>query len=305
MIAVEVGFSGVKVKNGSSLFSFSSAIVEEKGSMSFGIASPGVYDFEGRKLLVGNHALARAEQNYKLELEWLIETAPLFAFHALSLAHSENEDTIVVGLPPEYFFDNLERLRQRLSSFVMNGKQFSFKRVYVLPQGVGSFYDYCHLNPPADSDVSLLIDIGANTVNAMLAYGEMVMPEESVQFTRSGACLAAKEVIAILRSKDITISQSQAHQILKSGKYDGEDFEGLPDILNNFAQQTLNRIYNQYANHNLTRVILSGGGASLIKDYLPASHKFTKKFCFVDDPVYSNVRGYYLIGMSQMPEHNL
>jgi hypothetical protein len=139
----------------------------------------------------------------------------------------------------------------------------------------------------------------------MLAYGDEVTPEGSVQFTRCGACLAAKEVIAILRRKDLTISQAQAHQILKSGKYAGEDLDGLPEIIRSFAKLTLNRIYNQYANYDLTRVILTGGGAALINDYLPESHKFSKKFCFVSDPVYSNVRGYYLVGLSQMVEHNL
>lgn len=305
MIAVEMGFSTVKVMTGSESFNFPSALVELTGSMSFGTASSGVYEYEGRKLLVGDHALVRADQDYKLELEWLIETAPIFVFHALTLARRGNEDTVVVGLPPEYFFDNMNQLRQRLYSYVVNGKHYGFKRVYVVPQGVGSFYDYCNLNPPSEDDVSLLVDIGANTVNAMLAFGEMVVPEESTQFTRCGACIPAKEVIAVLRRRDTTISQPQAHQILKSGKFAGEDFVGLPEILRKFAQQTLDRIYNQYANHNLKRVIFSGGGAALIKEYLPSSHKFSNKFCFIDDPVYSNVRGYYLVGLSQIVEHNL
>ena len=305
MIAVEMGFSGVKVKDGTSLFSFPSAIVELTGNMSFGTSSPGVCTFEGRSFLVGDHALARPDQDYNLELEWLIEKAPLLAFHALTLAHRGNEDTIVVGLPPEYFFDNLDKLRQRLYSFEVNGKQCGFNRVYVVPQGVGSFSDYCSENPPAEQDVSLLIDIGANTINAMLAFGDMVTPEESVQFTRCGACLAATEVIAVLRGKDITIGQAQAHQILKTGKFDGEKIVELPDIIRRFAQRTLDKISSHYANYNLTRVVLSGGGAALIKNYLPESHKLSKKICFVDDPVYSNVRGYYLVGLSQIVEHNL
>ncbi|MBV5339814.1 MAG: ParM/StbA family protein [Deltaproteobacteria bacterium] len=305
MIAVEVGFSSVKVKHGNYVFSFASAIVEEIGSMSFGKFTPGVYEFERRRFLVGDRALVRPDQNYKLELDWLIEKAPLFVFHALALARCENEDTIVVGLPPEYFFGNMDRLRQRLSSFAINGKQYGFKRVYVMAQGVGSFYDYCNMFPPKESDNSLLVDIGANTINAMIAFGDEVSPEESIQFTRSGACIAAKEVIATLRSKDITISQSQAHIILKSGTHNGEPIDNIAAIISNFAQHTLDLIYNEYANHTLTRIILTGGGADLIKNHLPESHQLIRKLCYVNDPVYSNVRGYYLVGLSRVVEHNL
>ena len=304
MIAVEMGFSSTKVKSGSSLFSFSSAIVEQNSGMSFGTLSQGMYEFEGRKLLVGNRALARAEQDYKLELDWLIETAPLFAYHALTLAHRQNEDTIVVGLPPAYFLESFDRLRQRIYSFFINNKHCGFKQVFVVPQGLGSFLDYCSGNPPAESDVSLLVDIGANTINAMISYGEEVAPEGSTQFTRCGACLAANEVIAVLRSRDTTISPAQAHQILKSGTYNGEYLTDLPEILRRFARQTIDKLNIHFANHTFTRVILTGGGAALIKDYLPES-KLANKFCFVSDHEFSNCRGYYIVGLSQIAEHNL
>jgi hypothetical protein len=272
--------------------------------MALGKSSPGVYEFEGRKLLIGDHARIRAEQEYQLELEWLLAAAPVFAFHALTLAHCENEDTIVVGLPPEYFFGHQDRLRQRLTSFVVNGRPYGFRRVYVLPQGVGSYYFYCSQFRPNKDDVSLLIDIGAYTLNSMLAIGEMVMPEESVQFSRSGACLPAMEVMAMMRRRDIIISQAQAHHILRTGQFDGEDIAGLPDILRRFAQQILDRIYNHYASHTLTRIILSGGGAALIRDYLPQSHRLAAKCRFVDEPEYNNVCGYHLVGQTMLAEHN-
>lgn len=305
MIAIEVGNSATKVKTSKECLIFPSAIAEERGSMNLGLASPGVFEFEGINLLVGERAIAKANLIYSMDLEWLIKYTPLFCVHALKTAKCEDEDTVVVGLPPEYFFDHQERLRNRLYSFMVNGREYGFKRVMVMPQGVGSFADYCSKNPPLESDVSLLVDIGANTINMMLAHGEMIFPEDSAQFSRSGACIPAEAVISFLRGKDTTISQAQAHRILKSGNYGGEDITILSEIVPSFAQQVIDKTFNKYANYTLTRIILSGGGAELIKNHLPATHRLTSKICFIDDPLFSNVRGYYLAGLSRISEHKL
>lgn len=306
MLAAEVGFGTVKVKTSQGCFLFPSAVAEERGEMDFGKHIPGVYQYEGKSLLVGNGALSRANLIYVPTADWLLKYTPLFCFHAITKARCEHEDTIVVGLPPEYFIDYHDQLKQTLYSFSINDREHGFKRVMVMPQGVGSFADYCSKNPPAENEASLLVDVGSNTLNMMLANGEMVNPKESIQLSRSGACIPAKQVMAFLRRQDITISQIQAHQILKSGKYEGESIPILPEILKNFAERILDEVFSNYANHGLSRIIFSGGGAALIYNHLPKNHRFSSKFCFIDNPEFSNVRGYYLAGLSHLVvEHNL
>jgi len=102
---------------------------------------------------------------------------PLAIAHAMTMMKCvpENERVVVLSLPPEYFKEYWPKLKERARSFVVNGQEYSFERVSIVPQGVGAFCDFISRNDIDDDEASLLVDIGANTVNMMIAQGEGVI----------------------------------------------------------------------------------------------------------------------------------
>ncbi len=302
MLALDLGFSAIKAKSDTGVFTCPSAVIDmSNSSMKTETASAGIYRFEGRTYLVGKKALLRPDQNYKLDIDWLIRMMPLMIAHTMTMMDIVEEDVLVVGLPPESFFDNHFRLKTRVQSFVVNQKEYRFKDVSVLPQGVGSYFDFCSKNDIDEDDANVLVDIGANTLNLMVTQGTRVMPEGSQQLSRQGACVAVEKVISVLRRHDIIKSHAQAHEILKTGKCEEYNLSlELPDILKNFAEMVLNHVFNKFANYSLQKLIFSGGGANLIRNYLSKNHRFARISHFVDDSTFSNVRGYYLIKQASM-----
>ena len=166
MFVVDLGFSRAKWLHNS-----------EKGTVRscFRKSKSGVegQSFRGDRYLVGERALLETGSRYLRTVEELGEMYPLFVSACAQKAGLWQDDTLVVGLPYDYWKAEAAKDKKGVAGAIdalqsslmgIEGESaLNFGRVAVYPQGLGGIKAYLHDNPSESGNI-LAVDIGFNTV---------------------------------------------------------------------------------------------------------------------------------------------
>jgi len=184
----------------------------------------------------------------------------------------------------------------------VNGEYLEFATRFY-PQGFGTLADYrldadgCVIEDTRENIV--IIDVGFNTIDMVAVEKGKVTREDSDTLYGQGVSRMALEVLAKLRTTEnlYYLSEAAANDILLTGKYrvygqekDLSDFKKT--VIAEYTKWLFVEIESKMARRlqNADKVILSGGGAHYIKDYIPG--KYSDMIFIPHNPEYSNARGF-------------
>jgi Actin like proteins N terminal domain len=311
ILGIDIGFGDTKVTYGTSdghiikQFKFSSSIGITKRNEY--VQDSRIYDFLDHSYYVGEHSLHLPSENliditdYK-NLEYY---APLFLYHTLKLIDS-TPDIIVSGLSKAQI-QNSGHFKEGLQSFSVNGEQYNFPEVYILPQGAGSklTIDKFGNNFPniqnefLGATTFVGCDIGFNTLDMFLVTDGKTSPNLFEGIEREGIMKIATEVarkVKELHGRQITLHE--AKEIIDSGvyklrgqKYPFKDY--IDEIKKGYLKDLLSLIETKYGKilDKCDFISLSGGGSTIFKSTDDGFIRVPK-----NKHEYYNSTGFFLFG---------
>lgn len=314
ILGIDIGFGDVKVTWGTSdgnilkQFKFVSAIGIT--SRNENVTDTRIYDFKEHSYYVGENTGHVPSENliditdYK-NLEYY---APLFLYHTMQLI-GDTPDVIVTGLSKAQI-QNSGYFQDALKTFNVNGKDYAFDNVYVLPQGAGSKITIdkygAHFPKPQDEFLGATTfvgcDIGFNTLDMFLVTNGKTSPSLFEGIEKEGvmkiATLVAKKVKELF-GRNIGLHEAKA--VIDTGAYKlrgaSHDFKDyIDEIKKDYLRDLLALIETKYGKilDKCDFISVSGGGAAIFKSTddgfirIPKSHH-----------EYYNSIGFYLFGVSK------
>ena len=316
-LAIDIGFSSVKVVGDGICFKFTSAVaVYNKPSVDLGYAGKKTLEYNGEFYLIGEDAIGEPHIKYSLEIDYLIEYAPLFIAKAIEIAEDRfnfgGVSEIVLGLPIEYYKLKRMDLWNKVKLFNVNGRRYQFfsrvndkgELLYpVFAQGAGVLRDYIEKYDITvrDKASGFVLDVGFNTVLVVSFEDYAAKSDNSKQYTKLGISKAISDIEqSIIREYGIDDeTKVELSQILMSKTITnyGEKIdltEKINKAMANYIDSIFLRIQTDYEKkfRQSDKLIIAGGGAYYIKDSLP--EKYKNLVTIMDAPEYSNARGFYL-----------
>lgn len=231
-------------------------------------------------------------------------------------------DQLVLGLPLNNFKEFHERLVDRVvgehhltSPKAAAGKRritVKNARVIVQPQGALINFGYNGATKVADG-WTLVIDPGGGTLDWFLSRGNQPNWQRSGAYPKSMlACSYAvadminpgwKDQFEIIDRIDKAI-RSKADTFSVAGEtYTLSNYQtGIEAVLEESVQYMLNSIG---PTDSLDTIIMTGGGAKVFYEYMATHHPRLAKIATIDnDPVFSNVRGFHILGEMFINRHS-
>lgn len=181
-----------------------------------------------------------------------------------------------------------EQLENKSFEFKVNEHPVSIniKRLGIVAEGFSSFYT---LSDKQRSEDTLIIDIGGRTVNVVSLVNKKIKNKATLAF-------GMIDLYEIIRQGETK----------KGKKLNVEDIENLintkkisdiDEAVKTFIKKIDNELKLNFADREYFKMWLTGGGALVLKDYLDGT-EFSKA-AIMDNPVFSNVRGNYNIGLAK------
>jgi len=299
-LGLDIGYSQTKVSYGGKLFKLPTAISYAIDSgINFG--NDEVYDFKGKKYRVGE--IAVDESFTTTEYRFLKEFGPLILYHVLNKLGLIKDGKLIVDIELRTGlsladWEFVEEFKQVLSNLEVNGQKIKINKIFIIPQGAGVHYDWCHTNnyvPSSDA----IIDIGYNTINYLVFDNGTPLKPKCRSFPGHGAVGIIRPFTNWLESTyKMHFTEQEALKILMRGKfiYQGVDQPQVLEMINELKSNFITKLFNSIlVSEKKTlstseKVIIAGGGAYFLENVaLPKNATFPEK-----PYEFSNVRGYLL-----------
>jgi plasmid segregation protein ParM len=294
-IAIDVGYSSVKIIYNNKIFKFPSA-VSYAGTSSLDYGENKYYEFENEKYTVGNaHSNSFVTTDYK----FLNKYAPLVIYHALLLLGidpGEKGIEISTGLAISDWSKRQE-FADRISNFEVNGKKVQLNVKSIIPQGAGVYYDMLKDIPDIKNQNVFVCDIGFNTINVLHFQDNKPIREKASAHVGAGVSTIVREFTKFLELQyNMPFSESEALKIYmkKRFMFNGVEQEAVVRKIDELKQQFVKQLFQSVLTEHKKLlatsdlVIIAGGGTYFLNNTVfPPNVKFT------NDPYeFSNVRGY-------------
>ncbi len=321
-LAIDIGFSSVKVVGANGVMTKfpTAAAVYNKPQIELGVEKKKPSLYNGKYYLIGGDAIGEPDVKYSLEIDFLIEYAPLFISKAIEKVESVGYgtvDEISLGLPIEYYRKYMLPLWDRVKDFTVNNRHYMFysdiitdkigpKVLAIHPQGGGILVDYIlknNINTAAAKDKGFILDIGFNTV-IVVAFDEGYtgVSNNSKQYSKLGISRVINDLeqkiardYGIDDSTKIETTQILTNKTIKNYGKTHDLTDDINEIMVNHMESIILRIQSDYETklRQADKLIIAGGGAYHIKNSLPV--KYRDLVYIMDLPEFSNARGFYYL----------
>ena len=310
--AVDFGFSFIKSMyrkeklKEPSFFAFH--LKEKNLTSSFGMQEPAIYDFNGTPYIVGKEAEFSEMKIFRRDISFILEFYPLAVAHAMKKHNIKEFRNLLVGLPPEDLNEaNAKMLKDNIVKAKINNNKIpvSKSNIKIFSQGQGAFIDYKSSNGNL-RETGFLIDIGFNTLIAIPFKNGKISPSYQ-QYNKFGISGLLNNFLSPLIqnrfNKKLNIHQLN-NAFLKEelslgiGKKESikEEVRKAVELYLQIVLQTLQEDFSEEI-LDIQKFVISGGGAYRIINYIPDSLKDIVHIN--EEPDFSNVRGYKIIGQLQ------
>jgi len=305
-IALDIGYGDVKCKIGEQIFKFDSAICYAKNTYT-DVGVNKVYEFEGKKYLIGSEALSEAFATR--DYLFLEKYAPLFIFKALEMAGVDFNEKInlITGLSLVDWKSKKEQFAERIKSFFINDILIKLN-INLVPQGQGVFSYYAYKNPEALTQKIVIDDIGYNTHDRLVFENGVPNTLESYA-TSTGANKIVTEIQTLLSSQynlDFPEQEVKQYLLTKSVTIGGQKRD-ISQLINNEIEKYFEFYMNEARGKKkglMSRadaIVIAGGTAYYLdNDRLPFPQNV--KFMRGEKYEYLNVYGYWIDLMNSSKE---
>jgi plasmid segregation protein ParM len=304
MLGIDVGFGDVKVvwvSDGKfNYLKVPTAIKYDSMNPGFCEDEEETYCFQGRNYLVGENALLDAFSTRSFD--FMNRYTGLLIYHILKKT-CFNVQNIGVGLPLTWYSKKDEFLKN-ISNTIVNDEKLNVSPT-LFPQAVGILLDHrTDIDGRIIQDTAkdgLVLDIGFNTVDILCFEGGKAIRADSATLEKAGISKIIVELTEYLQQKyNIDLSEQEGKEVYLTRKLKiRSQYIDLSELVRNITEKYFDELL-----HRLNRwdkriqradlMLLGGGGAVLIKDYIPK--EYAQLMCVPERPEYSNARG-YLKGM--------
>lgn len=285
ILGLDIGYGSVKAsvfnENGEILkiFKFPSMIAITKKNEF--INDNRIYEFKGHYYYVGDNAANMPSENLIdiTEYKNLEFYSSLFLYHTLKLIDVK-PDIIVTGLSIAQI-QNSGYFKEALQDFVVNGEQFKFDTIFVLPQGAGSklTIDKYGTNFPQEqteflgNSTYVGIDCGFSTIDTFSVTDGKTSPNLFEGIEKEGVMKIATSVakkVNELHGRQITLQE--AKDVLDTGIYKLRNIEHdfkdyVAEIKKDYLKNLLTLVESKYGKilDKCDYIFLSGGGSTFFK----------------------------------------
>lgn len=313
ILGIDIGYGDVKVTFGGAdgsitkQFKFTSSIGITK--INPHIRDHRAYMYKDNAFYVGPDALGLPSENLVdiTEYKNLEYYAPLFLTHAIKML-GETPDVIVTGLSKSQL-EKSGYFQQALKSFRVNDQDFSFERVFVLPQGAGSKMtidkygnNFPHPQEDFNGEMTFVgVDIGFNTLDMFHVVNGKASAQLFEGIEKEGVMKIAIEVakrVKMDHNRDITLRE--AKEIIDTGvyhlrgvKHPYSDF--LKEVKKEYLTNLAKLIESRYGKiiDKCAFISLTGGGSTIFEN---TSFMRVPK----DKNEFYNSIGFYLFGLTKI-----
>lgn len=222
----------------------------------------------------------------------------LAVHHALLNSGLKQQDvTLTVTLPLSEYYDqdcqkNEENIARKkanlLRSISLNkGEVFTVRDVIVMPESLPAAFSRLSEIQPVAGETTLIIDLGGTTLDAGVIVGKF----EDISAIHGNPSIGVSQVTraaqAALRAADTETSPLIADQVIRSRKdraflnsiiNDASRIDYVVDKIEEAIESLGVRIVSELTNfRNVNRVLLTGGGATLIEDAIRSAWPLAKE----------------------------
>ena len=222
----------------------------------------------------------------------------LAVHHALLNSGLEPQPvSLTVTLPLSEYYDgdcqrneeNIRRKRENLMrELVLNkGRAFTVTDVKVMPESLPAAFSRLAELKPGPAETTLIIDLGGTTLDAGVIVGKF----EDISAIHGNPSIGVSQVTraaqAALRAADTETSPLIADQVIRSRKdraflnsiiNDASRIDYVVDKIEEAIESLGVRIVSELTNfRNVNRVLLTGGGATLIEDAIRSAWPLAKE----------------------------
>lgn len=310
ILSIDAGFGKVKAMCGDRMVEFPSAVCEV--SLDFPI--DGIFEddhedilqYAGKKYIVGEYATGRKNVLMtKVGGLSYLEYLPLYLKTAVKMIGlgGEKPDVVVTGVPILYAGEKnaAQDTLKKSVEYVYGSDSYEID-CEVMIQGVGAVYDH-RLDMSGNvirnvKESIVTVDVGYNTIDvAVTDSNGQFIKDECYSFTDHGATQVIEKMLPYLQKNGVSFNAYEVQDLLinKSVKIFGKEVsisEITRDILSDYAKWIWNILNAKYYERlaRTDRVILCGGFASVLKDYIPDKYK---DFVVIpENPGFANARGW-------------
>ena len=282
ILGVDIGYGHVKIVLMSddgdvrSVFKYPSIIgITEKNEF---LSDTRIYSFRDNNYYVGEDALNLPSENVVdiTEYKNLEYYAPLFLYKALKMIDVK-PDVIITGLSKAQL-ENSGFFKEALQHFTVNGEQFTFDNLYVLPQGAGSKlaidkygYDFPNIQTEFTGGSTYVgVDIGFNTLDMFYVSKGKASPNVFEGIEHEGVMKIAGMLIKQIEAnhgRKISLHEAQDALDTKVYKLRGQKYdlsEQIGIIKKDYMKSLLILIENRYGKilDKCDFIFLTGGGST-------------------------------------------
>jgi len=296
-IGIDIGYSSTKVRYNGKNVKFPTAIAYSTDvGTTYGEAD--VYEYENEIFYVGKDAVSQ-ESFSTTDYKFLYKFGPLLTYHVLKKFNEHNLEKpveIQTGLAITDW-PKMAEFKERMSHIEVNGESIDLN-VKIIPQGAGVIMDYVHnQNDGVFPDRICALDIGHNTINFISFKDGRPVRNEIKGYPGHGVTSILKPFTSYLENTfSLSFSEQEAIGIFVKGsfKFNGKEQPQIKAKIDEIKKQFVRKLFNSVlVNDKKTMglsdvVLLAGGGSLLLADVNFPQDNIIK----VEDPVFSNVRGY-------------
>lgn len=305
---IDIGFGDVKaVFSDNRKIKFPTAIVRDPGG-AFNVSTgkeEGFHNYNGSNYYVGKTALHMGQTYSTRSMEFMENFTPLLVHVALEKAGFINSEVKHLSIGLQLGKSNAVGkafLLKKIEEGVVDGKKLGFEHVEVIPQGVGILLD-SRFNWQGQELVgaginTLVVDIGFNTVDVLVAIDGQPKKGRSEMLERSGISWICERLIARVKERTGSgLTEQQAKNALLNGYVEmyGKKIDlglDIKEISNGYAEWLHSELRSRWEEQmaQFPRIILAGGGAHIVKPYMP---HYMQNIITPAEPEFANARGFF------------
>ena len=305
MLVVDLGFSAAKWVYNNKKGRLKSAFRKTKKHEG--------YLFKGSRYVLGEKALLETGSYYLRTVEELVKYYPLFTAYCAEKAGVKDDETLVVGLPYDFWESEaakikkgeksvIDSLTKSLAAIQVNDRIYHFEKVYIYPQGLGGIRTF--LDEYSETQGNILgIDIGFNSIiYALYSVDEKELINGKTIYKKGIHEMAVNYLLPEI-SEHIpgkTLTPIEINHIIES-RHIQIAFERIdvgPEIdesASSYIKDILSFIIGDLKAHGgvitFTTVVFFGGGARLIQDIITSSKV---RVITLNEPEFANAVGFGL-----------